>query len=135
MSRAFFDSNVLVYAFSDDDRALPARAVLKLGGNVSVQVLNELANVTRRKMRFTWPEVHSALQVIRSRCGPPLPVTDELHRAGLSLSERYMLSIYDGLIVAAALKLDCDLLWSEDMQHGMVIDGKLRIINPFLPTR
>jgi predicted nucleic acid-binding protein len=50
----------------------------------------------------------------------------------LTIAERYNLSIYDAMIAASALTADCDTLWSEDMQHGMVIDGRLRIINPFL---
>lgn len=129
----FFDSNVLVYAFAEEERTLRARAVLKIGGVISVQVLNEFANVARRKLRFDWPAVHTALEVIRSRCRPPLSLTDELHRDGLRVAERYVLSLYDGLIVAAALAARCDVLWSEDMQHGLVVDGSLRIINPFLP--
>jgi predicted nucleic acid-binding protein len=45
--------------------------------------------------------------------------------------EGYNLSIYDAMIAASALHADCDTLWSEDMQHGMVLDDRLRIVNPF----
>lgn len=59
------------------------------------------------------------------------PLTFEIHQSGLRLAERYGFSIYDSFIVAAALAADCDTLWSEDMQDGMVVDARLRIANPF----
>lgn len=59
------------------------------------------------------------------------PITLDVHLTGLTVAQRYRLSIYDAMIAAAALHADCDRLFSEDMQHGMVIDGQLRIVNPF----
>jgi predicted nucleic acid-binding protein len=59
------------------------------------------------------------------------PVTFDVHKTGLRLAERYGLSTYDAMIVASALHAGSDTLWSEDMQHGMVLDEGLRIINPF----
>ena len=61
------------------------------------------------------------------------PITIEIHQSGLRLAERYGFSIYDSFIVAAALAAKCDTLWSEDMQHGMLVDSRLRIANPFAP--
>ena len=55
----------------------------------------------------------------------------ETHENGLALAERYNFSIYDAMIAAAALQANCDTLWSEDMQDGLVLDGGLRIVNPF----
>jgi len=52
-------------------------------------------------------------------------------RTGLALAERYGLSIYDAMIASSALHADCDTLWSKDMQDGIVLDGRLRIVNPF----
>jgi predicted nucleic acid-binding protein len=63
------------------------------------------------------------------------PVTVNTHEIGLGLAERYNLSIYDAMIAASALHAECDTLWSEDMQHGLAIDGRLRIINPFRARR
>jgi predicted nucleic acid-binding protein len=54
-----------------------------------------------------------------------------VHDTGLALAERYGISIYDAMIVAAALRADCDTLWSEDMHNGLVIENRLRILNPF----
>lgn len=59
------------------------------------------------------------------------PITIETHHTGLALAERHGLSTYDAMIAAAALHAGCDRLWSEDMQHGMVFDEGLRIVNPF----
>jgi predicted nucleic acid-binding protein len=58
--------------------------------------------------------------------------TNETHQSGLRLAERHGFSIYDSFIVAAALAAGCDTLWSEEMQHGMVIEQRLRIANPFV---
>jgi predicted nucleic acid-binding protein len=55
----------------------------------------------------------------------------ESHETGLALAERYSLSPYDAMIAASALLADCDMLWSEDMQDGMTIENRLRIVNPF----
>jgi predicted nucleic acid-binding protein len=61
-------------------------------------------------------------------------LTVEVHASGLTLSERYGLSIYDAMIASAALHADCDTLWSEDMQDGLVIERRLRVANPFRVT-
>jgi predicted nucleic acid-binding protein len=131
MPGSFFDTNVLIYLASGDPaRADRAEKLLAEGGAISVQVLNEIANVARRKMHMSWPEARSFLSIIRGLLSVH-SVTTEVHEDGLTLAERYNLSVYDAMIAASALEANCDTLWSEDMQHGMVIDGRLRIINPF----
>jgi predicted nucleic acid-binding protein len=131
MPGSFFDSNVLLYlASADPAKADMAEGAVRRGGAISVQVLNEVANVARRRMRLTWAETRTLLHLIRSLLTVhPLEVA--AHEAGLRLAERYALALYDAMIVASALRADCDTLWSEDMQHGMHIDGRLRILNPF----
>ena len=62
---------------------------------------------------------------------PAQPPTIDIHETGLAFAERWGLSIYDALLAAAARHADCDTLWSEDMQDGLVLDGRLRIVNPF----
>jgi predicted nucleic acid-binding protein len=127
----FFDSNVLVYLASDDaTKAARAESAIAGGGTISVQVLNELANVARRKMQLSWVETHSFLSLV---CGllAVQAITVEIHETGLALAERYGLSTYDAMIAASAFHADCDTLWSEDMQHGLMIENRLRISNPF----
>ena len=131
MAGSFFDTNVLVYVASGDAaKADRAEAAIAAGGAVSVQVLNELANVARRKMRMSWGETHALLGALRGLLAVH-PVTLETHEAGLRIAERYGFSVYDAMIVAAAVQVGCDILWSEDMQDGMVLDEGLRIVNPF----
>lgn len=131
MAGNFFDTNLLVYIASGDPvKADRAEAIIGNGGVISVQVLNELTNVARRKMLLSWPEIRGFLSVLRSLL-TVRPITVETHETGLAIAERYNLSTYDAMIVAAALHADCKTLWSEDMQHGMEFDEGLRIVNPF----
>lgn len=131
MAGRFVDTNVLLYLASGDPlRADRAEAVLAGGGTISVQVLNEVANVLRRKMRMSWPDTRVFLDMIRALLTVE-PLTVATHEKGLQLSERYGLSTYDAMIVAAALIAGSDILLSEDMQHGLLIDDRLRIVNPF----
>lgn len=130
--RVFFDTNVLLYTIGQHDARTPtAEALLARGGLTSVQVLNELASVAHRKLRMSWPEVTDALGAIRILCPSPIPITAEMHDAGLRLAEQHGFHIYDALIVAAALEADCAILYTEDLQSGQVIDGRLTIQNPF----
>jgi predicted nucleic acid-binding protein len=131
MPASFFDTNVLVYlASSDAAKADRAEATISAGGAISVQVLNELANVARRKMRMSWTDTHAFLDMLRSLLTVH-PLTLETHETGLALAERYGLSTYDAMITASAILAGCDTLWSEDMQHGIALKEGLRILNPF----
>ena len=127
----FFDTNVLIYAFAaDDPRSLRAEELLAEGGVISVQVLNEFANVTRRKLRWQWAQIESALVVIDDLLGPARPLTIAIHRRAVVLARDHRLSFYDALIVSAAQDAACQVLCSEDLQHGQTFEG-LTIENPF----
>ena len=131
MPGSFFDTNVLLYVVTGDTaKADRAERLIADGGTISIQVLNEMANVARRKMRLSWMETHSLLSMIRSLLAVE-PITLAIHDDGLGIAERYGLSIYDAMIAAAAMHADCNTLWSEDLQDGMLLDDRLRIVNPF----
>ncbi|MFO1210432.1 MAG: PIN domain-containing protein [Amaricoccus sp.] len=131
MSGRFLDTNVLVYLASADARkAGIAERLLAEGGTVSVQVLNELANVARRKMRLDWAETAELLAAVRTFVSVE-PVTLETHELGLALAERHGLAVYDAMILAAGLLAGCDTLLSEDMQDGFVAARRMRVANPF----
>lgn len=100
------------------------------GGVVSVQVLNEFAAVARRKLRLNIPEIRDVLDIVRSLC-EVVPLELGTHDRALDLAERYKFSIYDALIVAAAIRADCTTLWTEDLHHGQKIE-RLTIRNPFI---
>lgn len=128
-TKAFFDTNVLLYLLSGDAKADKAEALVAVGGVISVQVLNEFASVAFRKLKMTWPEIREILATIRAIC-EVIPVTVEIHEAGLAIAERYDLSLYDSLILAAAAKVECRIVYSEDMQDGQVLQG-VTVRNPF----
>jgi predicted nucleic acid-binding protein len=129
---AFFDTNVFVYAvLQDDPRSQKAEELIAEGGRASVQVLNEFADVARRKAKMSWDEIRFAIENIKALCPDPLAITIDTHREAVAIAERYGYRIYDALIVASALEARCTTLYSEDMQDGQVIDKTLTIRNPF----
>lgn len=129
--KAFFDTNVLIYAFAKDElRGEAALDLLAQGGVVGVQTLNEFVAVAGRKLRMPWPEIVEALSAIRTLCPAPVPVTVATHDKALRIVERYGYRIYDALVIAAALQASCRTLYSEDPRDGQVIEG-LTIRNPF----
>lgn len=131
-TKPFIDTNILLYLLSENnDKADRAEEIVRTGGRISVQVLNEFANVALRKIAMSWGETNEALKLLRSIC-PTDPLTLETHERGLLVAERYRLSIYDSMIIAAALIGNCEILYSEDMQDGLLIDHQLRILNPFM---
>ncbi len=129
---AFLDTNVLIYAYGDDSKRVLARRLIDGTPVISVQCLNEFAVVSRRKQQLSWVEIARRIALIRQATSVILPLTEAIHTDGLRIAERYKLQIYDGMIVAAALSAGCGRLWSEDLQHGLMIDGRLEVANPFL---
>jgi predicted nucleic acid-binding protein len=131
VAKAFIDTNVLLYLLSSDaSKADRAESTVRAGGLISVQVLNEVANVARRKLAMSWAELNDVLALVRSLCAVE-PLTVEMHDCGRRVAERYGLSVYDAMIVGAALVSGCETLYSEDMQNGLLVDHQLRIRNPF----
>lgn len=131
MAADFLNSNVLVYAFTTDRRAAVAQALLQTRPIISVQGLNEFANVARRKLGMDWQEVGDATAALRVLCPTVLALDLATHDEALRIAERYGYSMFDALVLASALQAGSDTLWSEDMHDGMVIDSRLRISNPF----
>jgi predicted nucleic acid-binding protein len=137
--RFFLDTNVFVYSF---DRSAPAKARRALQlireavearkGIVSYQVVQEFFNVALR--RFAKPmTLADAEQYLATVFRPLMAVhsSQALYGEALLLSDRFSLSWYDSLIVAAAIEGQCSVLYSEDLQSGQRF-GDLEIRNPFL---
>lgn len=130
-AKRFLDTNILIYAFAaDDPRSARAESLIADGGVIGVQVLNEFTNVARRKLRWQWDHIEASLAVIDELFGPVAPLTTAIHARGVVLARERELSVYDALIVAAALEAGCQLLLSEDIQHGQKF-GTLTVDNPF----
>ncbi|MTE01505.1 PIN domain-containing protein [Paracoccus sp. YIM 132242] len=130
MPGGFFDTNVILYLLDDGPKSDRAEALLAQGGTISVQVLNETLVNCLRKARMDRDEAGEFLAGIRRLCRVrdlDLPT----HDVGLALQARYGFSVYDSMIVSAALIAGCETLWSEDMHDGLLVEGQLRIRNPF----
>jgi predicted nucleic acid-binding protein len=128
------DTNIVVYALTQDDKRLRAREVLRGADFLSVQVLNEYASVASRKLGRDWETIFGDLASLRNAVGSVRPITDESNLEASRIAARYKIAFYDALIVSVALAGGGQVLYSEDMQHGLIIDGTLTITNPFLPT-
>jgi predicted nucleic acid-binding protein len=128
---AFFDTNVLLYLTSAEAaKADRAEELIASGGIISVQVLNEFAAVALRKLGMEFGEVREVLATVRAVCAI-VPVDIETHELGLDIAQRHRFSVYDALIVAAALRAGCKILYTEDLRHNQKI-GAMTIRNPFL---
>ncbi|ABA81640.1 PIN domain-containing protein [Rhodobacter sphaeroides] len=130
MSAEFADTNVILYLLDNGPKADCAEEILGHRPRISVQVLNETLVNCRRKAGLSWEEAGAFLEGVRALC-PVESLTIQTHDVGRALAERYGFSIYDSIIVASALVAGCTTLWSEDMQDGLLVEGQLRIVNPF----
>ena len=129
-AKDFVDTNILVYFTLAEEKAALAEALVRNGGTISVQVLNELAVVWKRKYGYSWQLIQESLLSLRALL-EVVPVTMDTHELGLSLAERYQLRIYDSLLLAAALQAGCTAFLSEDLHEGLVVERQLTIRNPF----
>src|SRR5437588_10843837 len=115
-AEVFFDTSVLLYLLSEDDRkADRVEALLQDSGNVSVQVLNEFTAVSRGKLGMSFAEIREILATVRTVCRTH-PLTLETHERALEIAERYGFPVYDSLIVASARLAGCQPLSAEDLQ-------------------
>jgi predicted nucleic acid-binding protein len=131
-ARAFFDTNVLIYLFSDDPaKADACEALVAQGGVISVQVLNEFASVASRKLGLAWPEIREATEIFSATL-EVRSIDLEVHARALDLAEAHRLNLYDAAILAAADLADCDVVYTEDMHDGLRIGGRLTLANPFV---
>ena len=126
----FFDTNVVLYLLDPGPKADVAEGLLRAGGTISVQVLNEALVNCVRKAGMTWDEAGQFLTGLSALC-TVTDLTRQTHDVGRALAARYQLSVYDAMIVAAALLAGCTTLYSEDMHDGLVVEQTLRIVNPF----
>ncbi|HOP31442.1 MAG TPA: PIN domain-containing protein [Spirochaetota bacterium] len=137
--RVFIDTNLWIYLFSKSELLEDIRkkksvvSLLQKSTDIviSAQVLSEMSSVFLRKMKFPVDRVRS----IMFEMGESVDIIpiDESHVSyALDIVERYQLSWYDSLIAASAISAQVEILYSEDMQHEMMVDNSLKIINPFL---
>ena len=135
-SRVFIDTNVWVYTVDEGepDKQMQAQQVLEPTPGkdlvVSAQVLGEFYVAVRRKLAETLPEADAVALVDRMRQLPVVPVDANLVSAAIANTREWQLSYWDALIIAAAEASGCDLVLSEDLNHGQMY-GSVRVENPF----
>jgi predicted nucleic acid-binding protein len=129
----FLDTNVLIYAVSNDEEKR-ARARSLLAGRedllVSVQVMNEFVFVARRKLRLPWDEILDARASFHAAGVALMPYTVSAHESAVAIATKHDIVIYDASIIACALEAGCDTLWTEDLTDGQRFGG-LTVRNPF----
>jgi predicted nucleic acid-binding protein len=131
--RAFLDTNVIVYLYSDtefDKRKRAISIVDTYDRIISAQVLNEFCNVCIRKLKCSIPVINAAVQAIYRRC-KLLKIDNFTVINALDSHEKYGYAYYDSLIISSALEGNRQYLLSEDMADGQVVEGRLTIRNIF----
>ena len=131
MAREFVDTNIIVYAFSTAPKTVVATSILRRNCETSIQGLNEFVSVARRKLKMDWNELDQALHAIQILFRQIHPLDHDTHKRAVALARMHNFHIYDALMIASALASGCDTLYSEDLQHGLMLDKQLEIINPF----
>ncbi|MDR3184378.1 MAG: PIN domain-containing protein [Prevotellaceae bacterium] len=132
-TKSALDTNVLIYSHSQDDlfKQDIARNLIVRSPVVSTQVLSEYINVLKRVMSLSKKELLS-LCIKTFAHSDIYPVGMDTLKAAEQIIQRYDLQIFDSIVVAAAIEAGCDVLYTEDMSHNLVINNQLTIINPFL---
>ena len=132
-AKVFIDTNVVVYLYSGDEPEKQTAALSLIENNeaiVSTQVLSELANTLRRKFSLPFEVVAQAVAEVQEG-STVSPVMPETIAQALKLAKKYQYSYYDSQILASALSAGCSTLFTEDMQHGQLIENTMTICNPF----
>ena len=130
--RVFIDSNIFLYAFSDldDEKRAVASKIISQKNIISTQVINEVSSNLIKKFKFNNDEIYQFVESCYNRY-IVADIEQKTFLNACNFRDSYSLSYYDSLIVSSALLSNCTTLYSEDMKDGLLIDGKLTIINPF----
>jgi len=135
VDRSFVDTNIWLYAFvAGQDAAKPAAAaslLQRISIVASVQVINEVCVNLIQKANFTETDVRDLIKSFYVKC-LVAPLDQQVLLTASDLRRRYSISFWDSLIVSTALRSQARTLYSEDLQHGMTIDGVLSVVNPFV---
>jgi predicted nucleic acid-binding protein len=130
-AKVFIDTNIVIYALGPHSEKTERASLLFIERpTISTQVLSETANVALKKLAMPMPEARKLIITLESLCRVEIITSACLQRA-FDITERYGFSWYDSLVAASALEAGCDTLYTEDLQHGQLIDNKLTITNPF----
>lgn len=131
--RCFVDSNLIVYLYSTDDKQKREILISKWDGqhqlSISRQVVNETCSVLLKKFAISTKDVERVVYELENAFSI-VELTEVTTKETLRIKEEYKYSFWDSMIIASALENDCQVLYSEDMKNGQVIEQKLKIENP-----
>ena len=131
--RIFLDTNVFVYLYSEDEpekQTVALNIIEDVNCVTSTQVLNEFCSVCLRKLAMPIKTVLQAIGEIVENSELCYIDMQTIQKA-LALKDKYGYTYYDCLVLASAILYNCTVLYSEDMQHNQIIEGRMKIINPF----
>jgi predicted nucleic acid-binding protein len=139
LTRCFVDTNIWLYRFilnsSEPSAVQKQQIATKVTSEenllVSTQLINEVCANLIRKAGFDNSQIQNLIEDFSEGC-EILPVSLETLQYAAKLRSRYLLSFWDSLIVASAVLGQASILYSEDMQDGLIIENSLHIVNPFL---
>lgn len=130
----FVDSNVWLYALlkgQDETKRLTARLLLQQNEPIiSVQIVNEVCANLIRKAQFSEGEVEQLIESFY-RNYQVIGLNRAILLKASELRSKHSFSFWDSLVISSALHSGAPVLYSEDMQDGLVIESRLRVINPF----
>ncbi len=135
LDKIFIDTNIIIYSYSNNELYKQEKSnnlFFKTSDRlyISTQVISELSNILFRKFNQSARQIEDVileLDNVFQICSISL----SMQLKALKIKERYLLSYFDSLIIANALENKGTILYSEDMQHNLIIEEQLRIINPF----
>ncbi|MEK6323678.1 MAG: PIN domain-containing protein [Acidobacteriota bacterium] len=132
----FIDTNIWLYAFipsQDANKSTKAKAIIRQSDIIaSSQVINEICVNLIKKAQFDEPAIQRLINSFYNRYNVTIVHKTTLLKSS-ELRERLQLSYWDSLIVSSALLGGAEILYTEDMADGLLVENRLRITNPFKP--
>jgi predicted nucleic acid-binding protein len=133
--KVFIDTNILLYSYSKNEPIKQQKSLEVINENIdfaiiSKQVINEISNIFFRKFALNATQIKQNINDIYQA----ISVVDfdkETQFLAIEIKQKHQIQFYDALIIATAIQNNCNILYSEDMQHSQTID-RLKIINPFV---
>ncbi len=132
INKIALDTNILIYLYGENEEKRSISELL-LAENplIASQVVSEFINVSKRLLKLPKAELLHLVRRVFLNC-KIANFTDVTLLMAEELAGRYNFQVFDAIIVASAIENECNILYSEDMQHNLIIDKKLKIVNPYL---
>ena len=133
--KIFIDTNIIIYCYSNSEmeKRIICQKLFETYSelNISKQVINEMTNILFKKFKLSSFDIKNTIEQI-SNIVFTCDFNFDTQIKAIELKDKYNLQYYDALIIATALENNCNIIFSEDMQHNQIIENKLTIINPFI---